>query len=173
MTFTPEQLADLEQIKMLKARYFRFTDTKQWDNLREVFTEDATIIGGRVYDGREEFIADRPRLQAATTTHHGHMPEITFLSPTKARGVWAMYDRVEYPDPTPQQSYRDDNGEPLVTRGFVGTGHYEEEYRKDDGVWRISLLRLTRLRLVAITSDPAMPLDLHTASNGTPWLAGE
>jgi 3-phenylpropionate/cinnamic acid dioxygenase small subunit len=35
-------LEDVEQIKELKARYFRFFDTKQWDRWRGLFTDDCT-----------------------------------------------------------------------------------------------------------------------------------
>ena len=33
-------LVHVENIKQLKARYFRFVDSKQWDALRDVFTDD-------------------------------------------------------------------------------------------------------------------------------------
>ena len=38
-----EQLWEIEQIKQLKARYFRYLDTKQWAKYRAIFTEDALI----------------------------------------------------------------------------------------------------------------------------------
>src|ERR1700733_6454504 len=34
------RLVHVENIKQLKARYFRFVDSKQWDALRDVFTDD-------------------------------------------------------------------------------------------------------------------------------------
>ena len=37
------ELEDLEQIRQLKARYFRFMDTKQWELLATVFTDDVNI----------------------------------------------------------------------------------------------------------------------------------
>lgn len=36
-------LLDLEAIKVLKARYFRAMDTKQWDELRSCFTQDLVL----------------------------------------------------------------------------------------------------------------------------------
>jgi len=33
-------LAEIGAIRQLKARYFRFPDTKQWDAWRELFSED-------------------------------------------------------------------------------------------------------------------------------------
>ena len=35
-----QQLSDLYEIQRLKARYFFFVDTHQWDALRELFTDD-------------------------------------------------------------------------------------------------------------------------------------
>ena len=39
-------LADLESIRQLKARYFRYVDTKQWDRWAELFTDVATLKAG-------------------------------------------------------------------------------------------------------------------------------
>ena len=65
------------------------------------------------------------------TVHHGHMPEIEVTSPTTATGVWAMEDRLRWPD-----------GSELL-----GFGHYHEAYEKVDGSWRIKSSTLTRLRM--------------------------
>ena len=131
---TPEQLVAVEQIKQLKARYFRLMDTKQWQDWAQVFTEDAVLQWGpeesHVFHGRDAIVNGvRQALREATTCHHGHMPEIEVEAEDRARGIWAMYDYVE----TPQ----------FVLNGF---GHYHEEYRRRDGAWRIHRLRLTRLR---------------------------
>ena len=45
-------LVHVENIKQLKARYFRFVDSKQWDALRDVFTDDAPVLF-RVTDSRD------------------------------------------------------------------------------------------------------------------------
>jgi hypothetical protein len=131
---TPEQLVEIEQIKQLKARYFRLMDTKQWPEWTQVFTEDAVLQWGpkddNVFRGRDEIVKGVSHvLREATTCHHGHMPEIELTGADRARGIWAMYDYVESPQ--------------FVLHGF---GHYHEEYRKADGAWRIARLKLTRLR---------------------------
>ncbi|HTZ23833.1 MAG TPA: nuclear transport factor 2 family protein, partial [Streptosporangiaceae bacterium] len=42
--------------------------------------------------------------------------------------------------------------DPDQHRAFQGFGHYHEEYRRDgDGQWRISRLRLSRLRVDEVT----------------------
>ena len=73
--------------------------------------------------------SNRKILAEAPTVHHGHMPEIELTGPGTASGIWAMLDVVK------------------LGAGFVGYGHYHEEYRKVEGDWRISRLRLTRLHI--------------------------
>jgi uncharacterized protein (TIGR02246 family) len=126
---------DVEAIKRLKARYFRFMDTKQWEQWADVFTEDATVMASpdpdETFRGRDEIVRKvSAALRGGTTVHHGHMPEIELTGPDTATGIWAMYDYVDLPQ--------------LVLHGW---GHYHEEYARQDGRWRIRRLRLTRLRL--------------------------
>jgi uncharacterized protein (TIGR02246 family) len=126
---------DVEAIKQLKARYFRMMDTKDWDGMRQVFADDVLIdttdSGGRVVQGADDFMAGlRDLLADVVTVHHGHMPEIELTSATTATGIWAMEDRLRWP-----------NGSELH-----GAGHYHETYEKLDGRWRIKQMTLTRLR---------------------------
>ncbi len=132
-------LLAIEEIKQLKARYFRFVDMKEWTSLADVFTADCRVQfpggGDRWSVGRERVIAFVDRvIGEALTVHHGHMPEISVTSATTATGIWAMFDDVETVGPPASR--------------FRGYGHYHERYRKeDDGHWRIEELRLTRLRV--------------------------
>ena len=34
------------------------------------------------------------------TVHHGHMPDIEITSPTTAKGIWAMEDKLRFADGT-------------------------------------------------------------------------
>jgi uncharacterized protein (TIGR02246 family) len=126
----------LKEIKKLKARYFRLMDMKQWEELAEVFTEDATlqVIQGETkifWQGREQIVTRNSKaLKTATTVHHGHMPEIEMASEITATGIWAMFDYVIFPSGT-----------------LTGYGHYHKEYIKEDGQWRIKRIRLTRLHV--------------------------
>jgi uncharacterized protein (TIGR02246 family) len=127
---------DIEAIKQLKARYFRTMDTKDWDGMRQVFTDDVvtdtTESGGGTITGADEFIASlRQMLADAVTVHHGHMPEITLTSPTTATGIWALQDLIVWP-----------KGPRLL-----GFGHYHETYEKTNDTWKISRLTLTRLHM--------------------------
>jgi uncharacterized protein (TIGR02246 family) len=127
---------DIEVIKQLKARYFRTMDTKDWNGMRDVFTDDVvvdtTASGGGVVRGADEFMSFlRETIGDVVTVHHGHTPEIDLTSPTTATGVWAMEDMLRWP-----------NGTEL--HGF---GHYYETYDKAEGTWRIKSTTLTRLRV--------------------------
>jgi hypothetical protein len=130
-----------DAIKQLKARYIRFVDTKQWELWRRLFTEDCHFHGtARDYVDPDAFVAGtRERLHGAISIHHGHMPEIVLQTQTTAIGMWAFFDRVEF------QEERE--ASPNGAYGFIGSGHYEESYRKDDGLRRISFPRITRFKL--------------------------
>ena len=153
------ELADLYAIQQLKARYFRYIDTKQWDLLRGLFTDDAVFYffddsdfhaestgaparATREFSGGDKFVRRVSKiLETAVTVHHGHTPEIELTGTGEATGIWAMYDWV------------DDFEKGYATKG---AGHYHERYLKgDDGCWRISELRLTRLRTDLL--DPTTP----------------
>ena len=133
-------LIDIEAIKQLKARYFRFLDLKRWEDFGQIFTDDATMatpadVPDAVTVGRAEIVAMVSRgVGAAVTVHHGHMPEIHIDTPTTAHGVWAMEDMLWWEGDGP-------------ARHMHGYGHYHEDYVKVDGEWRIRVNRLTRLRV--------------------------
>src|SRR5690606_35830474 len=83
---------DIEAIKQLKARYFRTMDTKDWDGMRQVFTDDVVMdtsaAGGGVVTGADEFLAFLlEALDGTVTVHQGHMPEIDVTSETTATGI--------------------------------------------------------------------------------------
>ncbi|MHB1139710.1 MAG: nuclear transport factor 2 family protein [Microthrixaceae bacterium] len=134
----PSELWDLEQLRQLKARYLRAVDTKDWDLLEEVLTEDAVLevaAGRRV--GRAEILrVMRERLGPLVTVHHGHMPELSITGADTATGVWAMDDLLVGPV---------EPGGPSLRRH--GYGHYHEAYVRLDGAWRIRHLRLERIEV--------------------------
>lgn len=130
----------IEAIKQLKARYFRLMDCKEWEALADCFCEDICADYGEyggVVNGRDTLVETmRRELTDAITVHHGHMPEIELLDAQRARGIWAMEDRVERPG--------------LSLHGF---GYYHERYRYEQGAWRIAELKLIRLRLDVVEAD--------------------
>jgi len=142
---TVERLEAIEEIKQLKARYFRCMDMKDWDGFAAVFAPDARMdVSGELSDdvadgigvttGDREITAFvRESIEDVTTVHHGHTPEIDVTSPTTAAGVWAMEDHLWWPE-----------GSPIAT--MHGYGHYHETYEKQEGRWLITSTTLTRLR---------------------------
>lgn len=131
-------LTDLEEIKVLKSRYFYYVDGKAWNRLRdEVFTEDCEFeVPDAAIHGVEAFLARiSPTLDTAVSVHHGHMPEIAFTSPDTATGRWAMDDVIRWPTDKPfRRKY-------TLLRG---SGYYHDSYLRTAAGWRISTMRLTR-----------------------------
>ena len=139
-----ERLVAIQEIKNLKARYFRCIDLKQWVELADVFTSDIRLNRASVAGDEAEWLSSREEvlvymrsaLADVTTCHHGHLPEITIQSTETAKGVWPMEDHIWLPD-----------SHPLGLRTIHGYGHYIEEYRRECGIWRIAVRELTRIRV--------------------------
>ena len=141
-----ERLTAIEEIKQLKARYFRCMDTKDWPGLQEVFSPDAEFdMRGEAADKSKAayaLIVGAPNIMPfirnavldLVTVHHGHMPEIEITSPTTAKGIWAMEDVLRWPAGA-------------AVKTLQGYGHYHETYRKTDDGWRIQSSRLSRLHV--------------------------
>ena len=140
------RLEAVEEIRNLKARYFRLMDTKQWDELRSVFTSDMKVLtpDGQIYAEGGGAYADslRNSLENAVSCHQGLTGEIEVIDDANARGIWAMQDVIEWEGSHPKFGWK----------SILGRGHYHETYRKEGGAWRIATLMLTRLRL-----DTVMP----------------
>lgn len=151
-----QRLVDIEEIRGLKARYFRCMDTKDWDGLAKVFAPDA------VFDLREVSSVPNPltgewkppyddesavhrghanvlkmihdAVAHRVTVHHGHMGEIEITGEDTARGVWAMEDVV----------VNAPGGEPI---NMHGSGHYHDTYVRLAHGWAILTTKITRLTL--------------------------
>ncbi|WP_238015185.1 nuclear transport factor 2 family protein [Dactylosporangium sp. AC04546] len=121
----------------MKARYFRYMDSKNWTEFGEVFAREAVLLGGdREIAGRAAIVEFVGMMSdGARTAHQGFLPEIDVLGAGEATGVWAMSDYYEVRGTEP-------------TVGFTGFGHYEDRYVHEDGAWRIARSRLTRIRIV-------------------------
>jgi len=157
-----DRIADRIAIQELKARYFRFLDTKQWSAWRDLFTDDMvfyieeapvpTTTEPSTTSGDDFVEMVSTVLAPSVTVHQGHMPEITFVDDRTAKGVWAMFDWV------------DNSSGSADATSMQGFGHYHETYRKDDdGRWQIAELRLTRLRVDHSTPTGAKPPEV------SPW----
>jgi SnoaL-like domain len=132
-----QELNAIEEIKQLKARYFRLIDLQCWSELRSLFTADAVLtfeFPEMQFTNPDEFVAgSRSALEGARSVHRGFMPEIQLTAQDQARAVWAMEDRVEMP--------------PNAGPSWHGYGYYHDEYRSVKGQWRICALQLQRVRI--------------------------
>jgi len=129
MAFTLQQLSDIEEIKILKHRYFRGIDTADMALLAEVFTEEvACTYNGGTYkvslNGRAamiEFLANSFHSGAAAM-HIGIMPEIAITGDNTATGIWYLQDVFIN---TEKDAHT------------FGTAIYTDTYRREGGMWRI------------------------------------
>lgn len=150
------ELIAIESVKRTQAKYWFNMDTKNLDGFTAVFCDDA------IFDMREErafalgeSVDDLPPVADAlaagedgivsggrviaefilgllttwVTVHHGHAPIIEVVADDRATGIWPMFDYI-------------DDGE----RSMKGYGHYHVDYRLVDDEWRISQMRLVRIR---------------------------
>jgi hypothetical protein len=142
-----QELLDTEAIKQLKADYFYLMDTKRWDEWRELFTEDFTVGGAAVHQaGRDAFVDFvRRHLENVSSFHQGSMPVIEILGETSARARWSMSDDLRLPAGHPWSG-----AQPIRRLGY---GHYDEEYRREGGRWKISRMELSRLRVWSVPDE--------------------
>lgn len=149
-----DTLLAIEEIKSLKARYFRFIDTRDWSGFRSLFSDDCTFDFSQAFgdiappptvsatdptkESVDNFVESlKVSLSGVLTIHHGHMPEIEITGPNSAQGVWAMYDYIRRPAGRRSPS-------------IEGYGHYHEDYVKVGDRWLISSVRLTRLSVAEL-----------------------
>jgi hypothetical protein len=148
-----DRLIAIEEIKLLKARYFRFVDSHDWAGLRTVFADDAVFGPERPAEPGSPRAPTSPiakqfwetvrteggdailhwistSLADAASMHSGSMPEIEILTEDTARGLWAMEDIVRWPSLT-----------------IHGHGYYRETYVRRGGVWQIKSTELVRKSL--------------------------
>ena len=139
-----ERLLALEDIRALKARYCRCLDTKDWDGFAALFTHDAVMdvhedTGNPPIAGIAAILAQvRFALDDAASSHQVYTPEIELDNPDSAQGTWAMQDRVVW---------REGKSPIPGVASITGYGQYHESYRREDGVWRIATLRLSRFHV--------------------------
>ncbi|GAB3208282.1 nuclear transport factor 2 family protein [Nocardia tengchongensis] len=146
---TLERLSIIEELRRVMARYVHFADQQRWEDLAGLFTPDGTFTphkpDGSVWmrmQGRDEIVATLQQSGGADVVliHHLFSDEIDVDSPTSARGVWSMEDLISRVEGTEIPE-----GLPFV--GMHGFGHYHAQFLKTDGLWRITELIQTRLRL--------------------------
>lgn len=130
------RLVAVEAITRLKHAYLRCLDTKRWDELAELLTDDVTCAyggGAYTFTGRDavmRFLVEAMGRTSMLTSHTVHHPEITLEGPDAARGTWALRDEV------------------LDLEAGIrirGAAFYDDRYRLLDGSWRIAHTGYRRL----------------------------
>ncbi|MDJ1485027.1 nuclear transport factor 2 family protein [Cytophagaceae bacterium YF14B1] len=138
--FEMDKLTAIEEIRQLKARYFRCLDNKDWTGLATCLTDDVSFRyppGKISLEGKEELIGNFSNRHANTlTSHSGSMPEIKLKTAFEAEGIWSMTDLVVRTDV---------QGEQETTQGF---GRYHETYQCLHDRWLIKSIMLERILVI-------------------------
>ncbi len=134
-----EKLVALEDIKQLKARRDCAVDTKDWDTYLALHAPDHVSHnqGFERWESAAVMIENVKKLLGGSniyTVHHSHTPNITFESPTKAKGIWGMEDNI----------FTQNGDEEHWLQGF---GFYHETYEKRDGHWLFTSRQLKRIHV--------------------------
>ncbi len=130
------QLRDAADIRRLQRAYGHYVDRAFWHDVADLFAEDAVIEFGNdgAYVGRERIREYYLRLgEGETGLRHGQMNNHMQLQPvvhvaddgTSAHGRWRAFSMVGQ----------------FQEKAVWAEGPYENEYVKEDGVWKISRLR--------------------------------
>jgi hypothetical protein len=137
MSFTLQQLSDLEEIKQLKSRYCRATDLCDLQMLRTLFTQDVKVrYRGGAYtatcDNLEQMIDFLMNAHHSDmiTMHHAHLPDIVFTGADSAQGTWYCEDF----------HIARDRGQ--ITMGCL---IYKDEYVRRGGQWLIARTEYDRV----------------------------
>ena len=141
MSYLPPPLSAFDQVRLAKARYCRFIDTRQWTEFGQLFVESPDI---RIYDAAGELIvsfssssaftgAARDYLTGAQSIHQVHNEELTQTSDSDISAIWSMEDHILFPAPAA--------GQPSRHHGY---GHYHEQWTLTHSGWRIASLALRR-----------------------------
>jgi hypothetical protein len=143
--------ADFDETGNLKIDYFRHLDAKRWTELRRLFHEDAQFAGFPFATGNADAFVEGVStfLHGVHSVHQGFMPRMAWTGEDTIRAVWSMHDCLVWP-----RDSRDYRGAKVPgLYGIRGYGFYEEEYRRVDGRWRISTMRLVRTRIELLTGE--------------------
>lgn len=134
-----QAVEDIEAIKKLHHKYINLMDDLRYEEVLNLFTEDATaeVRKSGVKKGKKEMSEIYLGILAknrGTVRHEGHLaiePDIT-VEGNNANGTWLIYMLFSKPSIQWVQ------------------GKNECEYRKENGEWKISKLKFTR----TLASDP-------------------
>jgi hypothetical protein len=137
-------LEDIEEIKQLQARYVNCLTTTEWDELTDCFAENgAADLHAGLVRGKEAIA--KLFKEKISITHVGLegnfvVHPIISVEGDKAKGSWLLY--IQFSQPHKIQI------EPTATAEKDAPdwmqGYYEMEYIKENGKWKINLLKWRR-----------------------------
>ncbi len=137
-------LEDIESIKQLQVHYVNSLTTANWDDAMDCFAENSVVdFGNRFARGkpeisklfREQISEMHVGLEGTFVVH-----PVVSVQGDKAQGSWLLYIQFCRPRdlPSDMKSIMGDEM-PDWMQGF-----YEMEYVKENGKWKISLLKWRR-----------------------------
>lgn len=154
---TTDELADIELIKKLKARYLRFMDQRRWDEWIALFADDATIrvtINDQqfcLWTGKDEILAGNSGHNTGNVSiHHAHTPDIEVIGAIRATGAWQLQDTYLRPGGQKDESF----------------GYYEDEYVRIDGFWKIRSVTCHLYSASAMPGETALKPPAETSDGG-------
>jgi len=122
------RLEDANQVERVQRTYGYFVDKGLWTELSRLFTEDATLeIGGRgVFVGRDRVLEYMHTAFGTDGVKEGRIQNHMQFQPVTTVDADGRTAHIR------SRAY--------VMAGGWGLPLYENEYRKEDGVWKISRL---------------------------------
>jgi hypothetical protein len=122
-------LRDKDAIITLQTAYGYYVDKAQWDEAADLFARDATLeIAARgQFCGQDRiraYLHALPALHEGTVFNHMQLQPLITLDGDRAKGRWRAIMEVGF----------------VGRESLCGEGTYENEYVRDDGVWKIDKL---------------------------------
>lgn len=144
-----DRLAAMEDIRQLRAKYWRGVDSHDAELVRSILAEDCVLdyngcmtdpttgvdhmpVMNLVLKGRDSWQTDNLEGPKIVTVHQGHQYEIEITGENSASGIWYFTDRFFLPEGSP------------FTR-FTGYGRYHETYGKTTEGWKLKTTRIERI----------------------------
>lgn len=138
-----QRIEDINTIEDLQRTYGFLVDKALWKDVADLFSEDGTLeIGGRgVFVGKARIyqyllFLGKEGPQYGRLLDHMQLQPVIHVAPDgiTAQGRWRFLARGG------EMESAGGSGLLVSNAGFLGMGTYENEYVKEDGVWKIMSL---------------------------------
>jgi hypothetical protein len=135
LTLQAERLMAEREIENLQAIYGFYIDKNQWTEAADLFADDGTIEIGHqgVYVGKDHIRAFLG-LKGPEGPQKGVLDEHTIVQPVVTVSLDGKTATARFRDVIQSGTYGES--------GTFGEGIYENEYVKQDGIWKIKALHL-------------------------------